>query len=136
MEGECIIGPVNYEIISPRLKQVPEQQYLILSNQKDNTQQGDAFFTDEALWINTMRSAYCETKDLSGIQWYLTSDSKNSVHVVSIRDEFYYGEVAGERMVDWLWRAVTDPDSLSDWAEEGDFITDIPGSNPFPCELP
>ncbi len=136
VSGECIIGPVNYEIISPRLKQVPEQQYLILSNQKDNTQQGDAFFTDEALWINTMRSAYCETKDLSGIQWYLTSDSKNSVHVVSIRDEFYYGEVAGERMVDWLWRAVTDPDSISDWAEEGDFITDIPGSNPFPCELP
>jgi hypothetical protein len=134
--GECIIGPINYQIMSPRLKRVPEQQYLILSNQKDNTQQGDAFFTDEAQWIDAMRSAYCETKDLPGIQWYLTSDSVNSVHVVSLRDEFYYGEVAGERMVDWLWRAVTSPDSISDWAEEGDFTTDIPGSSPFPCELP
>ncbi len=134
--GDCAVGPDNYMAASPRLKQVPEQQYLILSNQKDNTQQGDAFFADEAQWINAMRAAYCDTKDLPGIQWYLTSDSVNSVHVVSVRDEFYYGEVAGERMVDWFWRAVTDPDSISDWAEEGNFVTDIPGSEPFPCELP
>ena len=83
-----------------------------------------------------MRAAYCDTKDLPGIQWYLTSDSVNSVHVVSIRDEFYYGEVAGERMVDWFERAVNDPDSLGDFAEEGTFVDDIPGSMPFPCELP
>ena len=134
--GDCAVGPDNYRAFSPRLKQVPEQQYLILSNQKDNTQQGDAFFADEAHWIDTMRTAFCDTKDLPGIQWYLTSDSENSIHVVSIRDEFYYGDVAGERMVDWLWRAVTDPDSITDRAEEGNFTTDIPGSNPFPCELP
>jgi len=134
--GECAVGPELYKAISPRLKQVPEQQMLILSNQKDQTQQRDAFFTDEAQWINAMRQAYCETKDLNGIQWYLTSDSVNSVHVVSVRDEFYYGEVAGERMVDWLSRAVNDPDSISDFAEEGNFVNDIPGSLPFPCELP
>jgi hypothetical protein len=134
--GNCAVGPDNYLAISPRLKQVPEQQYLILSNQKDNTQQGDAFFSDEAVWIDTMREAYCDTKDLNGIQWYLTSDSENSVHVVSIRDEFYYGEVAGEAMVDWFWRAVTDPDSVADLAEEGNFTVDIPGSHPFPCALP
>ena len=134
--GDCAVGPDNYQAISPRLKQVPEQQYLILSNQKDNTQQGDAFFSDEAQWINAMRSAYCDTKDLPGIQWYLTSDSVNSVHVVSVRDEFYYGDVAGERMVDWFWRAVTDPDSIEDRAEEGNFVEDIPGSLPFPCDLP
>jgi hypothetical protein len=134
--GHCAVGPDNYRAISPRLKQVPEQQYLILSNQKDNTQQGDAFFDDEAKWINAVRRGYCDTKDLPGIQYYLTSDSVNSVHVVSLRDEFYYGDVAGERMVDWFWRAVTDPDSITDRAEEGNFTTDIPGSRPFPCELP
>jgi len=134
--GDCAIGPVNYAALSPRLKQVPEQQYLILSNQKDRTQQGDAFFTDEAQWIDAMRKAYCDTKDLPGIQWYLTSESINSTHVVSIRDEFYYGDVAGERMVDWFWRAVTDPDSVEDRAEEGNFTVDVPGSSPFPCELP
>jgi hypothetical protein len=134
--GRCAVGTEIYREISPRLKQVPEQQMLILSNQKDNTQQGDAFFTDEAHWIDTMRAAYCDTKDLPGIQWYLTSDSLHSVHVVSPRDEFYYGEVAGFRMVDWFWQAVTDPDAVSDWAEEGNFTTDIPGSHPFPCALP
>lgn len=109
---------------------------LILSNQKDNTQQGDAFFTDEAKWIDAMRSAYCDTKDLPGIQWYLTSESMDSVHVVSLRDEFFYSEVAGKRMVDWFWGAVTDPNAITDWAEEGNFTTDIPGSNPFPCSSP
>ncbi len=134
--GDCAVGPDLYRAMSPRLKQVPEQQYLIVSNQKDETQQRDAFFFDEAQWIDAMRTAFCETRDLPGIQWYLTSDSVNSVHVVSIRDEFYYGEVAGEKMVDWFWRAITDPESLTDRAEEGDFTVDIPGSNPFPCELP
>ena len=118
------MGPELYRASSPRLKQVPEQQMLILSNQKDLTQQGDAFFgDDEAKFINAMRTAYCDTKDLNGIQWYLTSESEESVHVVSIRDEFYYGAVAGERMVDWLWRAVTDPDSIEDRAEEGNYAS-------------
>lgn len=134
--GDCAVGPDLYRATSPRLKQVPEQQYLILSNQKDLTQQRDAFFFDEAQWIDTMRAAFCDTKDLPGIQWYLTSDSVNSVHVVSLRDEFYYGTVQGEKMTDWFWRAVSDPDSIVDRAEEGNFTTDIPGSSPFPCELP
>lgn len=115
--GDCAVGPDNYTAFSPRLKQVPEQQYLILSNQKDNTQQGDAFFADEAEWLDAIRKAYCDTKDLPGIQFYLTSESIESTHVVSIRDEFYYGEVAGERMVDWFWRAVTQPDTVEDRAE-------------------
>ena len=136
-DGDCAVGPDLYRAMSPRLLQVPEQQMLILSNQKDNTQQRDAFFlADEAQWINAMRSAYCDTKDLPGIQWYLTSDSINSVHVVTIRDEFYYGAVAGELMVDWFDRAINDSRSLSDRAEEGNFVADIPGSLPFPCALP
>jgi hypothetical protein len=42
--GECALGPVLYRAISPRLKQVPEQQMLITSNQFDDTQRRDAFF--------------------------------------------------------------------------------------------
>ena len=134
--GDCAVGPDLYRAMSPRLQQVPEQQMLIVSNQKDTTQQIDAFFTSEPKWINAMRSAYCGTKDLLGIQWYLTSESVNSVHVVTIRPEFYYGTVAGELMADWFLRAVNDPTSLVDRAEEGNFVTDIPGSLPFPCALP
>jgi len=133
--GDCAVGPFLYRAMSPRLKRTPEQQFLILSNQKDNIQQLDSFFFDEAEWIDTLRRSYCETRDLPGIQYYYTSDSRNSVHVVSIRDDFFYGSVAGERMVDWLWRGVTDPDSVEDRVEEGDFTVDIPGSRPFPCAL-
>ncbi|MGB5310595.1 MAG: pectin acetylesterase-family hydrolase, partial [Polyangiales bacterium] len=75
-EGRCAVGPVLYNAISPRLKQVSEQQMLILSNPYDDTQRRDAFFTGpgepseevwRAIWINTMRSDYCDTKDLNGI---------------------------------------------------------------------
>jgi hypothetical protein len=38
-------------------------------------------------------------------------------------------------MVDWFSRPVNDPDSISDFAEEGNFVNDIPGSLLFPCEL-
>lgn len=134
-EGDCSVGTVIYEAIAPRLRQVPEQQMLILSNQRDQTQQRDAFFDDEAFFINTMRQSYCATKDLNGIQYYLTGVSDRSVHVVSIRPDLWAGEVAGEAMRDWFWRAITAPDTLQDRAEEGNFVEVIPGVEPFPCEV-
>ncbi len=133
--GDCAVGPVLYEAISPRLKQVPEQQMLILSNPKDNTQQGDAFFEDEAVWINTMRQSYCDTKDLKGINYYYTSVSDQSIHVVSIREALWEGSVDGEVMRDWFWRAVTEPDTIQSRVEEADFVTAIPGVSPYPCTV-
>lgn len=133
--GQCAVGPTLYNAISPRLKQVPEQQMLILSNPKDNTQQNDAFFEEEDFWLNTFRQSYCDTKDLNGIQYYFTSVSDVSTHVVSLREELYLGEVDGERMVDWFWRAVTEPDTVQDRAEEADFVEAIPGTLPYPCEV-
>lgn len=133
--GDCAVGPILYEAISPRLKQVPEQQILVLSNQKDETQRNDAFFSTEVLWMNTLRGDYCATKDLPGINYYLTSESDVSIHVVSVRSDFWHGEVDGERMRDWFWRAATEPDTLQNRVEEGDFVTKVPGTQPFPCEV-
>lgn len=133
--GDCAVGPVIYQAIAPRLRQVPEQQFLILSNQKDNTQQRDAFFDDEAFFINTMRQSYCATKDLNGIHYYLTGVSDRSVHVVTLRPELWAGEVDGEVMRDWFWRAVTEPDTLESRAGEGNFVAVIPGVEPFPCAV-
>jgi len=133
--GDCSVGNVIYQAIAPRLRQVPEQQMLVLSNQKDDTQAGDAFFEEEAHFINTMRREYCGYKDLNGIQFYLTGVSDRSVHVVSLRPDLWQDEVAGETMRDWFWRAVTEPDTLADRAEEGDFVARIPGVEPFPCEV-
>jgi hypothetical protein len=133
--GDCSVGEVIFNALTPRLRQVPEQQMLVLGNQRDQTQQRDAFFDDEAFFINTMRGTYCRTKDLNGIHWYLTSASDRSVHVVSIRPEFWTGEVAGETMRDWFRQAIEDPDTLQSRAEEGDFQQAVPGVVPFPCEV-
>jgi len=133
--GGCAVGPTIFEAISPRLNQVPEQQYLIFSNQKDETQRRDAFFDSESLFINTMRKGYCETKDLSGIQWYLTSESARSQHVVTLVPSFWEGEVAGISMRDWISGAISDPDHVVDRAEEGDFTTAVAGVQSFPCEV-
>ena len=133
--GECAVGPTLYEAISPRLKRVPEQQFLILTNPKDYTQQYDAYFDDEALWINTMRQSYCDTRDLNGISYYFTSVSTESIHVVSVREELWNGSVDGEVMKDWMWRGYTDPDSIVSRVEEADFVANIEGVQPYPCEV-
>jgi hypothetical protein len=155
-DGDCAVGPVLYRAISPRLKQVPEQQMLIVSNPYDDTQRRDAFFREfaedprddddwRAIWLNKMRSDYCDTKDLPGIQYYYTSDATDSFHVVTLREEdnaaneaFWLGSVDGEVMSDWFLRAVTDPDTVEDRVEEGDFA-DL-GTQDFPvlpyhCEV-
>ncbi|MEM6290518.1 MAG: pectin acetylesterase-family hydrolase [Myxococcota bacterium] len=133
--GECAVGPVLFEALSPRLLQVPEQQMLVLSNPRDSIQQGDAFFDDEATWINEMRAAYCETSSLPGIHWYLTSVTDESVHVVSLRPELWEAEVAGETMRDWFARAIDDPESMQSRAEEADFAEQVPGVEPFACDV-
>ena len=108
---------------------------LILTNPRDRTQQGDAYFSDEVQWINTLRSDYCETKDLKGIHYYLTSNSEESVHVVSIREEYWMGSVDGLSMSEWFTGALNNPDDVEDKAEEATFVEDIPGVEPFPCDV-
>jgi hypothetical protein len=133
--GECAVGEVIFNAISPRLKRVPEQQMLMLTNQYDTTHQNDAYFPDTPAFINELRRSYCATKDMPGIQYYYTSVSSESVHVVSIRPDHWVGEVDGEAMRDWFWRAATDADSIEDRVEEGDFTTVFPGVDAFPCEV-
>jgi len=88
------------------------------------------------VFINTMRQSYCDTKDLNGINYYYTSVSDRSIHVVSIlRPELWAGEADGEVMSDWFWRAVTEPDTIQSRVEEGDFVDAIDGVEPFPCEV-
>ena len=96
---------------------------------------GDAYFQDEAFWINTMRDTYCETKDLNGIHYFLTTVSDESIHCVSVRPELWEVEVAGITMKDWFELAITDPDAVTDQAEEGTFVNDIEGVEPFECDV-
>jgi hypothetical protein len=134
-DGDCAVGPILLEALSPRLLTVPEQQVLVFSNQRDEIQRQDAYFSEEVNFINTMRADYCRTKALPGVHWYLTSVSAESVHVVTIRDELWQGTVDGVAMNDWFRSAIEAPDTLGSHAEEADFVAVIPGVEPFPCAV-
>jgi hypothetical protein len=133
--GECALGEVIAEALAPRLKKAPQQQLLMLSNERDSTQQADAFFDDEAFWVNTLRRTVCDTYEMNGIYWYLTGVSTESIHVVTIRPELWDAPVAGVRMRDWFERAIFDSDNLQTRVEEGNFVEAVPGVMPYPCDV-
>ncbi|MEO8602292.1 MAG: pectin acetylesterase-family hydrolase [bacterium] len=130
----CGVGPILLEKTSPRLKAVPEQQMLILSNQVDQTQVDTTYFANIPDWVNALRASYCATHALPGIQYFLPAITE-STHVISTRNEIYTGHpVDGVIMRDWLASGFTSPDTITDQIEEGTLVTDIPGVEPFACE--
>jgi hypothetical protein len=131
----CGVGPVLLAATSPRLKAVPEQQFLILSNQVDEVQVSTTFFDSTTDWVNEMRSSYCETRDLPGVQYFLPAISQ-SIHVISPRPELYTNRpVDGVIMRDWLASDFSTPDAVTDQVEEGTLVADFPGVMPFPCSV-
>ena len=134
-EGDCALGSVLAEALSPRLLSVPEQQMLMLSNQIDDIQGADAYFSTRDGFLNSLRQTYCDTKDLSGVAWYLTSVSDTSVHVVTVRPELWGGSVGGMVMRDWVAKAAIDGEEVGSYAEEADFVDVVPGVEPFPCTV-
>ncbi len=134
-DGDCALGEVLAEALSPRLLSVPEQQLLMLSNQLDDIQAGDAYFSTREGFVNALRHTYCDTKDLPGVAWYLTGVSDESVHVVTVRPELWSGSVGGMVMSDWLAKAAIDGQEVDSYAEEGDFQTVVSGVEAFPCPV-
>jgi len=131
----CGVGPVVLEHMSPRLLQVPEQQMMILSNQVDQTQVETTFFSATADWVNAMRTSYCDTHELPGVNYFLTPIS-DSIHVISPRPELYTAfPVDGMIMRDWLASVFTAPTTVGDQVQEGTLVQDVPGVLPFPCAV-
>ena len=83
-----------------------------------------------------MRQSYCDTKDLTGINYYLTSYSVSDIHCVTVRPDLWLESVDGVVMKDWFERAITDPDSVQSRVEEADFVDVIEGVEPYPCDVP
>ena len=133
--GDCALASVLTEALSPRLLSVPEQQVLMLSNQLDDIQAGDAYFTSSEGFVNVLRQTYCDTKDLPGVAWYLTGVSDVSVHVVTIRSELWGGSVGGMVMRDWFEQVALEGVEAASFAEEGDFTAVFEGVEPFPCAV-
>jgi hypothetical protein len=131
---DCGVGPVILAATAPRLKEVPEQQFLVLSNQVDDTQVSTTFFDTTADWINALRTAYCQTRDLNGVHYYLPAVPQSN-HVISPRPAFYTGSVDGVVLRDWLADAFTDPGAIRNQVVEGDLVEQFPGVAPFPCPV-
>ena len=133
--ADCVVGPIIYETSAPRLKAVPEQQFLVLSNQVDNTQASTTVFPSLVSWINTMRQSYCDTMGTNGLHYFLPAITA-STHVIAVRPTVYGAHpVDGILLRDWLAQAMSAPDTLVDAVEEGTLVTDYPGVNPFPCTI-
>ncbi len=134
-QSDCGVGERIYATSAPRLKAEPEQQFLVLSNQVDNTQVFTTFFNNVVEWVNAMRQSYCDTMGTNGLNYFLPAIS-SSRHVIATNESLFTGQsVDGILMKDWLDLAMTDPDSVFDAVEEGSLVTAIPGVNAFPCTV-
>ncbi len=132
---DCAVGPELEAVTSVRLKAVPEQQILNLSNQNDLTQVGTTLFTTLPDWVNALRAAYCTNQNLNGIRFFHPAVNSN-IHTMLRSNARYTGLLAGGVSVrDFLAAAVTDPDGVVDRVDEGTFVTDIPGVLPFACPV-
>jgi hypothetical protein len=140
----CVVGPQLLKAHSPRLKAVPEQQYMIISNQNDEDGQMATSFFDRNTtfdqgrvnWINEARRSYCETRELRGIRYFFMPFAE-SLHSTTMSD-YYLSQVpvAGQTMRDWMADGFSNPDAVANRTEEGNLVSSYPGVDPFPCTLP
>jgi len=133
LSGDCAGGPTIEAATSVRLKAVPEQEILNLSNQVDQVQVSTTFFSDIPTWTNALRAAYCELQGKKGLRFFLPA-SNTPIHTMLRTNSLYTGLVAGGLSVrDFLADAVADPDGVIDRVDEGTLVTDRPGVLPFAC---
>lgn len=133
--GSCAEIFINLEAASsPRLLGVPEQQYLHVANQVDDTQVATTGFGNRVNFVNNLRSSYCEVKGTPGVHGFLRGSS-TSIHGQLNNDNWDEGVAGGTVLRDWIGAAMADPTSVVDKVDEGTLVADVPGVLPFPCAL-
>lgn len=135
LSGGCAVGPVLQVATSPRLKAVPEQQILNVSNQVDTTQVSTTFFADVPSWINEVRASYCANQGLNGIHSWLAARTASYHTILRTTPLFTTQTAAGITVRDWLVDAFDDPDGITDRVDEGTLVADYPGVDPFACAI-
>jgi hypothetical protein len=119
--------------MAPRLKAVPEQQVLSVSNQLDATQRSVGEFASNADFVNTLRTKYCEQRGTNGLHSFLP-DTEPQVHGnINDNTRYYVTTVDGVLMADWIGQAMAAPDAVVDHVGTG--LEDISGVLPFPCDV-
>ena len=132
--AECLEGwNVRMFAQAPRLKAVPEQQVLSVSNQSDTTQRDGGDFSSNAHFINTVRTKYCEQRGTPGLHAFLpdTAPQHGNIH---LNPRFNEVSVQGILMRDWLYQAMIDPDGVIDRVGTTGYQS-MPAVLPFPCDV-
>jgi pectinacetylesterase len=120
---------------SARLKAVPEQQILTVTNQIDSTQKATQGFSTMRDFTNALRTKYCEQQGTTGLHSYLKADSTASHGHIHENPDFNNWEIGGTLLRDWLGDAMANPDAVIDKVATGTLEADWPGVNPFPCTV-
>jgi len=133
--GDCAEIFVNLEAATaPRLLAVPEQQFLHISNQIDDTQRNTTLFASNAAFVNTLRSSYCSIQGTPGLHSFLRGAS-TSIHG-QLNNGHWDSAVIGDTVLrDWLGAAMTNPAGVVDKTQEGTLVADFAGVLPFPCAV-
>jgi len=136
LAGNCGVGPVLQAATAPRLKAVPEQQIINISNQVDLTQVSTTFFSTTKDWINALRTAYCLNQEINGIRNWLPAQTTPYHTILTAASRWSSVTAAGVTLPDFLADAIADPDGVVDHVDEGTLVADYPGVNAFTCTLP
>jgi hypothetical protein len=136
LAGNCGVGPILQAATAPRLKAVPEQQIINVSNQVDDGQVGTTFFTTTTDWINALRAGYCANQGKTGIFNWLPAQSVPFHTLLTAPARWSSVTADGVTLPNYLAAAMADPDGVVDAVDEGTLVADYPGVAPFACPLP
>jgi hypothetical protein len=134
--GDCAEIFVNLEAATaPRLLAVPEQQFLQVSNQIDNTQRNTTLFASNAAFVNTARSSYCSIQGTPGLHSFLRGSSTSIHGQLNDNSHWNNATIGGTLLRDWVGGAMTNPAAVIDKTQEGTLQADFSGVLPFPCTI-
>lgn len=117
-----------------RLLGVPEQQFLTISNQNDDTQRNTTLFPSRPAFINAVRTNYCRVQGMPGLHSYLRA-STPSIHGQVNNNNWDNGLVGGTLLREWLGDAMANPAAVIDKTAVGTLEQDYAGVLPFPCTV-
>ena len=132
-DTDCAVGPILQQATTVRLKAVPEQQILNVTNQVDQTQISTTFFPSAVSWINALRTSYCENQGLNGIRYWMPAQSAPYHTILRTPSRFNSVTAGGVTVAQFLADAMASPDTVVDHVDEGTLVTDYPGVNPIAC---
>ena len=133
--GACAEIFDNLELATaPRLLGVPEQQFLMISNQIDATQRNTTLFASNQTFVNTLRTNYCSLQGAPGLHSFLRA-STPTIHGQVNNSNWDNGVIGGTTLRDWVGGAMSNPAGVTDKTAEGTLEADFPGILPFPCTV-